>query len=298
MTTNQDQFGREFMFTDGEFQRICQLIHDHAGIALTASKKDMVYTRLVRRLRARKLTSFADYLAVLDRRDKPEWEAFVNALTTNLTAFFREPHHFKALARHIAKIQQRRPIDLWCSAASTGEEAYSIAMTVADVFGTHTPPVRILASDIDTEVLKKAAAGIYGREQLEKLPTGMLNRYFNPLKYDKGEDQFQVRQELRDLIVFRQINLLDDYWPIRAPFEAIFCRNVMIYFDKATQHRILKKFVPLMRRDGLLFAGHSEHLQHAVELFHLEGETIYTVAEKSLPLAAPIAGHNRPLLPR
>ena len=108
MTTNQDPFGREFVFTDGEFQRICQLIHEHAGIALTDTKKDMVYTRLVRRLRARKLTSFADYLAVLDRRDKPEWEAFVNALTTNLTSFFREPHHFKALARHIAKIQQRR----------------------------------------------------------------------------------------------------------------------------------------------------------------------------------------------
>lgn len=297
MTINQDHFGREFIFTDEEFLRICQLIRGHAGISLTDAKKDMVYSRLVRRLRARKLTSFADYLKLLDQREKPEWEAFVNALTTNLTAFFREPHHFKALARHIAKIQHRNPLNIWCSASSSGEEAYSIAMTVADVFGTYAPPVKIIASDIDTEMLKKASAGIYSQEQLGKLPAGMMHRYFSPVKSDNGE-LFQARKELRDMIIFRQINLLDDYWPIRSPFEVIFCRNVMIYFDKPTQLRILRKFVPLLRRDGLLYAGHSENLQHAADLFRLEGETIYTVAETSLHLTTPVAGYSRPVFGR
>jgi len=201
-------------------------------------------------------------------------EAFTNALTTNLTAFFREEHHFPALAEHIKRYMGRHPINLWCSAASTGEEPYSMAMTMVDLFGSYTPPVKILATDIDTNVLKKAEAGVYPLERVEKLSSDLVKRFF--LKgTGSQEGQVRVRQELRDMINFRQVNLLDEKWPMRGPFEAIFCRNVMIYFDKQTQHKILQKFVPLLRPDGLLFAGHSESFYHAAEIFKSRGKTIY-----------------------
>ncbi|OIQ76157.1 chemotaxis protein methyltransferase [mine drainage metagenome] len=275
---------REFHFTDGDFQRIKKLIYDHAGITLSDAKKDMVYSRLGRRLRATGLASFSKYLALLETDDEAEWEAFVNSLTTNLTSFFREPHHFPLLAEHLTRIKHRKPIDLWCSAASTGEEPYTIAMTVVDTYGSFTPPVHILATDLDTNVLKKAQSGIYPIERVEKLPPDLLKRFF--LRGTGNNAGFvQVRRELRDLITFRQLNLLDARYPIHGPFEAIFCRNVMIYFDKPTQYNILKKFVPFMRNDGLLFAGHSESFQHAADLFQIRARTVYSIAEKSRHLA-------------
>lgn len=277
---------REFLFTDADFQRIRKLIYAHAGINLSDAKKDMVYSRLGRRLRATGLTRFSDYLALLEANDETEWEAFVNALTTNLTAFFREPHHFPLLAEHIQKIKHRRPIELWCCAASTGEEPYTMAMTMVDVFGSYTPPVHILATDLDTHVLKKAQAGIYPIERVEKLPQDVLKRFF--LKGTGSNAGYvQVRKELRDMVTFRKLNLLDAQWPIRGPFEAIFCRNVMIYFDKPTQYKILQKFVPVMHSDALLFAGHSESFQHAADLFSIRGRTVYTIAEKARHLAIP-----------
>lgn len=281
---NRNDPGREFHFTDGDFQRVRKLIYEHAGINLSEAKKDMVYSRLGRRLRATGLTTFKDYLALLESNDEEEWESFVNSLTTNLTAFFREPHHFPLLAEHIQKLKHRRPIELWCSAASTGEEPYTMAMTMVDVFGSYTPPVHILATDLDTHVLKKAQAGVYPIERVEKLPPDVLKRFF--LKGTGSNAGYvQVRKELRDMITFRQLNLLDSNWPIRGPFEAIFCRNVMIYFDKPTQYKILQKFVPVMHSDGLLFAGHSESFQHAADLFHIRGRTVYTIADKSRHLA-------------
>jgi len=282
----KDAAAREFLFTDQDFQRVRKLIYDHAGISLSDAKKDMVYSRLGRRLRATGLSSFREYLGLLENDDPVEWEAFVNSLTTNLTSFFREPHHFPLLAEHLTKVKHRKPIDLWCSAASTGEEPYTMAMTVVDTFGTFTPPVHILATDLDTNVLKKAQSGVYPVERVEKLSPDVLKRFF---LRGTGENAgfVQVRKELRDMITFRQLNLLDAKYPIHGPFEAIFCRNVMIYFDKPTQYNILKKFVPFMRSDGLLFAGHSESFQHAVDLFHMRGKTVYTVAEKSKHLAIP-----------
>jgi len=277
---------REFFFTDKDFQRIRKLIYDHAGINLSEAKKDMVYSRLGRRLRATGKVAFSDYLALLESNNEEEWEAFVNSLTTNLTAFFREPHHFPLLAEHVQKIRHRRPIELWCSAASTGEEPYTMAMTMVDLFESFTPPVHILATDLDTNVLKKAQSGIYPMERVAKLPPEILKRFF--LK-GKGNNAgyVQVREELRNLITFRQLNLLDNDWPIRGPFEAIFCRNVMIYFDKSTQYKILQKFVPVMHRDALLFAGHSESFQHAADLFSIRGRTVYSIAEKAKHLAVP-----------
>jgi len=267
---------REFVFTKGDFDRVCKLIYDHAGISLSASKQEMVYSRLARRLRATGIANFKEYLALLEQNDAAEWEAFTNSLTTNLTSFFREEHHFPVLAEHVKRYKGGQ-IMLWCCASSTGEEPYSMAITVAEAFGTLKPPVKILATDVDTNVLATAQAGVYPMERLEKMKEDRLRRFF--LRGTGAHaGSARVREELRALVSFRQLNLLDTGWPIRGPFHAIFCRNVMIYFDKPTQYRILQKFAPLLRPDGVMFAGHSESFQHAADLFRLRGKTVYELA--------------------
>jgi len=271
---------REYDFTGRDFDYVRKLIYERAGISLSASKQNMVYSRLVRRVRANGLNSFTDYLGLLEHADAAEWEAFTNSLTTNLTAFFREAHHFPVLAEHVQKRKFRQQIQLWCSASSTGEEPYSMAMTMVEVFGSFSPPVHILATDLDTKVLATAQQGIYSMERLEKMPQDKLKRFF--LKGSGSHaGSAKVRQELQGMITFRQLNLLDDTWPVRGPFDAIFCRNVMIYFDKPTQYRILQKFAPLLARDGLLFAGHSESFHHAADLFRLRGKTVYELADRT-----------------
>lgn len=279
---------REFNFTDHDFKRVRDLIYEHAGISLSDAKGSMVYSRLSRRIRALGLTSFKSYLDFLQANKKDEeWEAFVNALTTNLTSFYREEHHFPMLADHINSIKGRRPLRLWCSAASTGEEPYTMAITMAELFGSLHPPVEILATDIDTNVLAKASQGVYPIDRVEKIPVEILRKYF--LKGSgSNAGLVQVRQELRDLITFKRHNLLDAQWKIEGGFDAIFCRNVMIYFDKPTQYGILKKFIPTMHKDALLFAGHSESFQHASELFKIIRKTVYRIAEQSLPNAVPV----------
>lgn len=271
---------REFHFTDNDFESVRELIYSYAGISLNASKKDMVYSRLARRLRATGINTFRDYLKLLESNDEAEWQAFTNALTTNLTSFFREQHHFPILAEHVRRHKGRHPLNLWCSASSTGEEPYSMAMTMVEVFNTYTPPVHIIATDLDTNVLAKAETGVYTMDRLEKMSPDKIKRFF--LKGSGTQEGFaRVRPELRNMITFRQINLLDKNWSLRPPFDAIFCRNVMIYFDKPTQHGILEKFVPLLRPEGLLFAGHSESFHHAADLFKLIGNTVYQVADKT-----------------
>ena len=274
---------REFIFTEENFQRICKLIYEHAGISLKAAKQDMVYSRLARRLRANGVDNFQDYLALLENNNEAEWEAFVNSLTTNLTSFFREPHHFPLLAEHVARHKaknkaRQNPMSLWCSAASTGEEPYSMAMTVADAFDSLTPPVTIIASDLDTHVLATAEAGVYPVESIAKLSADKAKRFF--LRGTGAQSGFvRVRPELRAMVSFRQVNLLDSNWLVRGPLDAIFCRNVMIYFDKETQLKILQRFVPLLQPDGLLFAGHSESFSNAMHLFRLRGKTVYELAK-------------------
>jgi len=272
---------REFQFSSRDFEQVRKLIYDHAGISLNLSKEDMVYSRLARRLRATGLTSFGEYLAHLESDDaSEEWQAFVNSLTTNLTSFFREAHHFPMLAEHVRKQRDKHAITLWCSASSTGEEPYSMAMTMLDLFGSSMPPVKILATDLDTNVLAKAEAGVYPLERLEKLPEDKVKRYF--LKGKGAQAGFaKVRPELSNMITFRQLNLLDKTWPIRGPFDAIFCRNVMIYFDKATQRQILEKFAPMLQADGLLFAGHSESFHNAADIFKLRAKTVYELAKRA-----------------
>ncbi len=278
-------FAREFVFTGVDFQRIQKLIYEHAGISLAESKHEMVYSRLARRLRAHRLSSFAQYIALLEERDGDEWQAFVNALTTNLTSFFREPHHFSELTRFLeARRGRSDPIRIWCSASSTGEEPYSIAMTVIDAFGSLTPPVSIVATDVDTNVLEKAAAGVYADEGVNKLTAEQLRRFF--VKGSAANaGSVRVRPELAALLTFRRLNLLEPTWPVRGPFDVVFCRNVMIYFDKATQRQVLLRLARLLRHDGLLFAGHSESFLHCADVFRLRGSTVYELAGTPSPLA-------------
>jgi chemotaxis protein methyltransferase CheR len=264
---------REFQFSSADFERVRELIYKHAGISLSPIKQDMVYSRLARRLRARGDRTFAEYL---DRaqREPDEWETFVNSLTTNLTSFFREAHHFDILAERLKKHGGRTPFRLWCSAASTGEEPYSLAITACEAFNTLTPPVQIIATDIDTNVLATAEKGVYGMDRVDRLSKERMQRFF--LKGTGGQAGFaRVRPELQRLIEFKRINLLDKTWAVQGPFDVMFCRNVMIYFDKPTQHEILKRFMPLLKTDGLLFAGHSESFLHAADIFRSLGRTVY-----------------------
>lgn len=280
-----DQRDREFHFTSEDFERVRALIYRHAGISLAPIKQDMVYSRLARRLRALGYTTFEQYLKHLESNDAAEWETFVNSLTTNLTSFFREAHHFDILLRRLRELKQR-PIRIWCSAASTGEEPYTLAITACEAFDTLTPPVSIIASDIDTNVLATAEKGVYPLERVEKLSADRLHRFF--LKGSGAQAGYvRVRPELQKLLSFMRINLLDARLPLQGPFDIMFCRNVMIYFDKPTQHAILKKFAPLLREDGLLFAGHSESFLHAADVFRSLGRTVYERADRppSMPAA-------------
>ncbi|KAA3649475.1 MAG: chemotaxis protein CheR [Proteobacteria bacterium] len=264
---------REFQFTSADFDKVRKLIHQQAGISLSAAKQDMVYSRLSRRLRACGDKTFADYLGRLER-DKAEAETFINSLTTNLTSFFREVHHFDILAERLRQAGERQPIKIWCAAASTGEEPYSIAMTACEAFNTLTPPVQILASDIDTHVLAQGQAGVYRADRIERMDPARVRRFFLKGVGSQAE-QVRVRPELQRLVSFRKLNLLDARYSIAGPLDFIFCRNVMIYFDKPTQYAILQRFLPLLKPEGLLFAGHSESFLHAADLFRSRGRTVY-----------------------
>lgn len=265
---------RDFLLTERDFDKIRALIHRRAGISLGAHKREMVYSRLARRLRTLQLADFASYLAMLEAdANSAEWEFFTNALTTNLTSFFREAHHFPLLAEHAKRIG--RPYSVWCAAASTGEEPYSIAITLAEALGDRASTV--LATDIDTQVLAKARAGIYSAEQVARLSQERLKRFF--LKGSGAHaGMVKVKPDLASTISFEPLNLLAPDWGIRERFDAIFCRNVMIYFDKPTQGRILERFVPLLKPHGLLFAGHSENFSYVTRAFQLRGQTVYELA--------------------
>lgn len=274
----RESSAREFSFSAGDFERVRKLIYQHAGISLSPVKQDMVYSRLARRLRATGKASFAEYLDALEKNGGDEWERFVNSLTTNLTSFFREPHHFPIFAEHLRKLGTARPIRVWCSAASTGEEPYSIAITIAETFGANTSHVSVVASDLDTNVLATAQKGVYSYDRVEKLSPERLRKFF--LKGTGSQEGYvSVRPELKRLIEFQRINLLEPGWPVKGPIDIIFCRNVMIYFDKPTQYKILSRFAPMMQADGLMFAGHSESFLHAADLFKSLGKTVYALSK-------------------
>jgi chemotaxis protein methyltransferase CheR len=283
---------KEFAFNSRDFDRVRDLIYKKAGISLADSKQEMVYSRLARRLRATGIHSFSMYLDALEREPtSTEWEAFTNALTTNLTSFFREEHHFPLLAEHVKN--KKGPINVWCSASSTGEEPYSIAITVCEVFGSLKPPVNIIATDIDTNVLAVASKGVYNQDRLDKMSADRVRKFF--LKGRGNQERLvRVRPELRELITFKSLNLLKDGWSIPGDLDVIFCRNVMIYFDKPTQAAILKKFVPLMKPDGLLFAGHSENFLYISDDFKLRGKTVYELASQHNRHGETISAKGKP----
>ena len=267
--------GPDFLLTDTDFARIRLLIHQRAGISLSGQKRQMVYSRLSRRLRELGMREFSAYLLEADPRSH-EWELFTNALTTNLTAFFREAHHFPLLAEHVRQCPQ--PVTVWCSAASTGEEPYSIAMTLIETLGSRASACSVVATDIDTQVLAKAVDGIFTLEQASKLSPERLKRFF--LKGSGAHaGKVRIRPEVAAMVKFSQLNLLDPKWPLKGQFDAIFCRNVMIYFDKPTQEKILQRFVPLMKPHALLFAGHSENFTFAQQTLRLRGQTVYGLAD-------------------
>lgn len=264
--------GREFVWTNADFARVQALIYQRAGISLHDGKHAMVYSRLSRRLRDTGHTSFREYLSWLETHDGPEWQEFVNALTTNLTAFFREQHHFEIFASHL-RSKPSANWRVWCNAASTGEEPYSIVITALEALGAGAS-FKLTASDIDSRVLATAAQGVYRLDSVKGLSPERLQKFF--LK-GKGGNAGMVRAkpELRRAIDFMSVNLIRDDWPFKEPFDVVFCRNVMIYFDAPTQRRVLERIHRVLKPGGMLFVGHAENFSESKDLFTLRGKTVY-----------------------
>lgn len=270
---------RQFDFRDADFSRVRKMIHARAGISLGTHKREMVYSRLARRLRALGGQDFGSYLDSLENEpDAAEWEDFINALTTNLTAFFRESHHFPILADFAKK--RGGPVSVWCCAASTGEEPYSIAITLTEALGPRAAGSTVLATDIDTSVLNRARTGVYPNDRVAKMESERLRRFFLKGR-GSNEGHVRVRPEIAEMVRYETLNLLSPSWGITEKFDVIFCRNIMIYFDKPTQAKILERFVPLMKPGGLLFAGHSENFTYISRDFRLRGQTVYECANKA-----------------
>ena len=265
----------EFSFDARDFERVRSLIYARAGISLHAGKQAMVYSRLSRRLRETGHRSFGSYLQWLDAATGPdaadEWQEFVNCLTTNLTSFYRESHHFDALLTDL-KARAGKPLRIWCNAASTGEEPYTIAMTVAEALGPNAD-VKIVASDIDTKVLATAARGVYPVDARGLSPERQQRHFLRGTGANGGF--MRVKPELAKLIEFRPLNLMDARWSLGEPFDLVFCRNVMIYFDNATQRRVLGRIHAAMKPKGLMYVGHSENFTDLKDSFRLRGKTIY-----------------------
>ncbi len=270
----------DFEFLDRDFRRVCKMIYTLAGIHLADHKRDMVYSRLARRLRALNMVRFSDYLDFVEANPEREEQAFINALTTNLTSFFREAHHFDALRDQLRKVPRGDTVDIWCAAASTGEEPWSLAITACEAFNTDKPPVRIFASDIDTNALATAAAGRYSIDRIADLSAERKRRFF---LRGTGPNQGYVRVKpfLQQLVEFRQLNLLGADYGLKQRFLAVFCRNVMIYFDKPTQYEVLRRIAPLLAPGGRFYAGHSESFAHALDLVQPCGRTIYRASKET-----------------
>ena len=254
---------REFAFSAADFRRVQQLIKTRAGIDLGANKQSLVYGRLARRLRTLGIRTFADYLALVDDEASDEAGRFVNAITTNVTEFFRENHHFEFLARTVLPTLWTRQgpgaqrVRLWSAGCSTGEEPYSLAMTVRE----NMPPsgtwdIKILASDLDTDVLAHAREGIYPAERIEKISPARLAKFF---RRGGAGGAYQASPDLRALITFNQLNLMEP-WPMKGPFDVILCRNVVIYFDDATKQELVQRYRSMLSAGGYLLLGHSESL--------------------------------------
>ncbi len=268
---------REFAFSDQHFKRIRHTVYDYCGINLVDSKRDMVYSRLARRIRAAGLHDFDTYLDYA-LNDPDAFTDLVNAITTNLTAFFREPHHFQFLAATILPASQailkNRPLRIWSAGCSTGEEPYSIAITLAEHLNSQQlRRVELLATDVDHNVIAQAAAGVYPLERVATVEQNYLKRWFQRGK-GRNEGKVRVAPKLRGLVQFDTLNLLAE-WPFREPLDIVFCRNVVIYFDKPTQKKLFTRIAAALGSRGYLVLGHSESLYQVSDRFEPLGKTIY-----------------------
>lgn len=268
---------REFSFGEEDFQALRALVKSLTGINLSEQKRELVYGRLTRRLRALQLRTFAEYRERL-KSDSQEVAELCNAITTNLTSFFREPHHFQYLRDHVlaplAGRRGARRLRIWSAGCSTGEEPYSIAMAVLETLPSPAQcDVRILATDLDSEVLQRAHRGVYPAERTANLAPERLQRFFIE-RQEAGGPCRQVAPEVAALVTFKQLNLIHAL-PMRGPLDAIFCRNVVIYFDKETQRELFARIARLQRPGDLLFLGHSESLFKVCDSYALIGKTIH-----------------------
>ncbi|ACR11695.1 chemotaxis protein methyltransferase [Teredinibacter turnerae T7901] len=279
LATARDEFSdKEFPMTEKNFGMIKAIAYKLTGISLSDHKKNMVYGRLARRLRALRLNSFDQYCALIDQENCSEHVEFINSITTNLTSFFREKHHFDFMAGQLLPQLMRKNLKtkrlrVWSAGCSTGEEPYSIAMVLRSLASLSGWDVRILATDLDTNVVNKGKNGVYPVDRAENIP----DEYRRFLKTDKNHEWVRVKSSVCDLITFKQLNLLQD-WPMKGPFDIIFCRNVVIYFDAPTQKKLFDRYANILTDDGHLFIGHSENLHNVTNRFQALGRTIYKKA--------------------
>jgi chemotaxis protein methyltransferase CheR len=282
VNTRTLELAHEFELTDSEFKRLRELVHARTGIALSEAKRELVYGRLARRLRKLKLTSFAEYCRLVESAESEELQELTNAITTNLTAFFRENHHFEQLSvetlPQIASMRSAmRRVRLWSAGCSTGEEPYSMAVVLRE--GLARLPnwdIKLLATDIDSKVVATAAEGVYAADRFKGVSAERVRNWFPQVT---GRPGFcAASADLKALITFKQLNLLEP-WPMKGPFDVIFCRNVVIYFDKATQRRLFDRMADLQEPGGWLFIGHSENLLNVTRRYKSVGRTVYRRVE-------------------
>lgn len=271
----EDFTNREFPMTQSDFDVIKRIAYARTGIKLTDQKKTMIYGRLSRRLRALKMKTFSEYCAEIKNELSGEILEFTNAITTNLTSFFREMHHFHYLKstvipQLIRDNELSKRIRIWSAGCSTGEEPYSIAMVLSEFSELRSWDVKILATDLDSSVVSKAKSRLYRSERIENMPES-YGRY---IEYGTNTDEVKIKQKVADLITFKQLNLLHD-WPMKGTFDAIFCRNVVIYFDVITQRSLFDRYADKLVDQSHLFIGHSESLKGISDRFSLVGQTIY-----------------------
>jgi len=267
----------EFLFTEADFRRIAAFAHEDAGIALPTAKATLVYSRLAKRLRALGLESFRDYCAlVAGEHGLDERHRMIVALTTNVTRFFREPHHFEHLKTQLlppllAEARRGGQVRIWSAGCSNGQEPYSIALTVLSLMPEAADhDVRILATDIDTQMLAQGRAGVYDEQIMAPVAPELRARWF-----EREGEGWRAGEALRRLVTFNELNLMGD-WPMRRQFQAIFCRNVVIYFEESTQAHVFARFLPLMSPDARLYIGHSERVcGPAAERLETDGVTTY-----------------------
>ena len=268
---NRQKQKKEFDFSVADFEAIRLRLRESTGINLSETKDSMVYSRLSRRIRSLGYSSFTEYLERL-HDDVSENEYFINALTTNLTSFFREPHHFEILKDYVSK--RPKPLVIWCAACSTGEEAYSIAMICAEARGSLSHNVRIYASDIDSNVMSIARQGVYTEKSVKNLNIEQKRRFFLKGKGSKA-GSVKLVPAVQNTVRFFHQNLLDKDWDLDRKVDVIFCRNVMIYFDRSTQEQLVKRFTQIMTPDALYIAGHSENFSHLNQYITSIGKTVY-----------------------